>query len=34
MGLVSEIRNPEKKLFRIPDLGVNKALAPDLQHCV
>jgi hypothetical protein len=27
----SEIRDPEKNLFRIPDPGVKKA--PDPQHC-
>jgi hypothetical protein len=28
MGLGSEIRDPEKNLFRIPDPGVKKALDP------
>jgi hypothetical protein len=36
MGLGSEIRDPEKNLFRIPDpgAGVKKAPDPDPQHCL
>ena len=32
MVLGSEIRDPEKNLFRIPDPGVKKAPDPDPQH--
>jgi hypothetical protein len=36
MGLESEIRDPEKNLFRIPDPGVKRHRIPDSdpQHCL